>query len=442
MMFIDDLREATDRVAVLNAIGPIACPPAADALATMSQAGRLVRHAQALQAALAAHFTSLGAFRADGAASTAAWLRDAGRLSGRTAKLVADAARAATAVPAIGHAMRAGHLSVEHAAALANLADAVAAATVEPDVIAPLLAAATSDTPDAFRDRVRAAAIAAQPDGGNAEAGRHRANSEVREYTADDAMGIIRAAFDAERKAIVLNGIDSIVNEQWRGGHPADSSRPTTRELPRLRADALVEMARRSLNGARDSKGTGTRRGEPMVVVHIDHRTLLDGFLREFGVCHLDDGTPIPAETARRIACEAGIIPIVFGGASEPLDVGRAQRLATAAQRTALRVRSSTCEFAGCRTTAAWCKAHHLTWWEHGGPTDLENLCLVCENHHHLVHEGGWRMERLGGVTYTRRPNGTYRGLAPPGRSGGDTSCRIVRARASRGSRSPISASP
>ena len=74
--------------------------------------------------------------------------------------------------------------------------------------------------------------------------------------------------------------------------------------------------------------------------------------------------------------------------------------------------------------------------------TDLDNLCLVCESHHHLVHEGGWRMERLGGVTYTRRPNGTYRGLAPPGRSGGDTSCRIVRARASRGSRSPISASP
>ena len=49
----------------------------------------------------------------------------------------------------------------------------------------------------------------------------------------------------------------------------------------------------------------------------------------------------------------------------------------------------------------------------------LENLCLVCESHHHLVHEGGWQMERLGGVTYTRRPNGTYRGLAPPGRSGG-----------------------
>jgi hypothetical protein len=53
----------------------------------------------------------------------------------------------------------------------------------------------------------------------------------------------------------------------------------------------------------------------------------------------------------------------------------------------------------------AWCDAHHLRHWLHGGPTDLQNLVLVCRAHHHAVHEGGWRLHR--------RPDGEFTAIPP-----------------------------
>ena len=109
-------------------------------------------------------------------------------------------------------------------------------------------------------------------------------------------------------------------------------------------------------------------------------------------MCELTDGTPIPPDTARRLACTAGILPVVLDGNSRPLDLGTSQRYASPAQRLALMVRDRGCVFPGCDRPHWMCDAHHLL--EHpAGPTDLENLALVCEAHHHLVHEGGWRLE-------------------------------------------------
>ncbi len=51
------------------------------------------------------------------------------------------------------------------------------------------------------------------------------------------------------------------------------------------------------------------------------------------------------------------------------------------------------CAFPGCEIGFDACRIHHVTWWwEHSGPTDLDNLLPVCERHHHLVHEGGWQL--------------------------------------------------
>jgi hypothetical protein len=89
------------------------------------------------------------------------------------------------------------------------------------------------------------------------------------------------------------------------------------------------------------------------------------------------------------------LLPPVLGGAfTQPLEVGRASRVVTPAQRTALAVRDGGCVFAGCDRPLAWCEAHHLVHWLDGGPTDLANLALLCRAHHRAVHEGGWRLER------------------------------------------------
>jgi HNH endonuclease len=79
---------------------------------------------------------------------------------------------------------------------------------------------------------------------------------------------------------------------------------------------------------------------------------------------------------------------------TQPLAVGRTSRVVSAAQRAALVVRDGGWVLAGCDRPPAWCEAHHLVHWLHGGPTDLANLALVCRAHHRAVHEGGWRLHR------------------------------------------------
>jgi Domain of unknown function (DUF222)/HNH endonuclease len=115
-----------------------------------------------------------------------------------------------------------------------------------------------------------------------------------------------------------------------------------------------------------------------------------------------------PLRVARlegRLRAAMVLLPPVLGGApTQPLEVGRATRVVGAAQRTALAVRDGGCVFPGCQRPLAWCEAHHLRHWLHGGPTDLANLALVCRAHHRAVHEGGWRLVRQADGRVTATP--------------------------------------
>ena len=95
------------------------------------------------------------------------------------------------------------------------------------------------------------------------------------------------------------------------------------------------------------------------------------------------------------------------------INLGRAQRRANPTQRRLLWLRDRHCTFPGCDRPPGWCEAHHIRFWEHGGPTDLDNLCLLCSHHHHLCHEGGYKIQRHpNGHLAFHRPNGTP--LHPP----------------------------
>jgi hypothetical protein len=96
-----------------------------------------------------------------------------------------------------------------------------------------------------------------------------------------------------------------------------------------------------------------------------------------------------------RLRAAVALLPPTLGGApTQPLEVGRTSRVVQAAQRTALAIRDGGCVFPDCQRPLAWCEAHHLRHWLHGGPTDLANLALLCRAHHRAVHEGGWRLRR------------------------------------------------
>ncbi|MDP2772090.1 MAG: DUF222 domain-containing protein, partial [Nocardioides sp.] len=137
------------------------------------------------------------------------------------------------------------------------------------------------------------------------------------------------------------------------------------------------------------------------VVVMMTLETLMGGLK----AAQLDTGTPISPGHARKLACEAGIIPVVLDGDSQPLDVGREKRLHTKAQRVAMLDHGQTCATRGCEHPASRCHAHHLTPWANGGHTSVKDVVWFCPRHHTLAHHDDYQLTRHpdGTITFTRR---------------------------------------
>jgi hypothetical protein len=209
-------------------------------------------------------------------------------------------------------------------------------------------------------------------------------------------MGVLEGDLDAEGTDILLKALDHAVPPDATGGLVPP------RALAQRRADALVDICGAYLSGS--SEGTA-----PVNLnVTMDHGTLTGSPPADPRQvrCELEGFGPIPLATAFRLACDCSVTRVLMRGESEVLDLGRATRLASAAQHKALAIRDRGCVFPGCDRPPAWCNAHHLVWWEHGGLTDEQNLCLLCRRHHTLCHEGGWGL--------TRNDDGTYETHEPP----------------------------
>jgi hypothetical protein len=109
-------------------------------------------------------------------------------------------------------------------------------------------------------------------------------------------------------------------------------------------------------------------------------------------------GDMISISELLRLASEAQIIPVVLNSAGGILAYGHTRRLATAAQRRALAARDRGCCFPGCSRPPARCQAHHVIPWLLHGPTDVDNLCLLCTYHHREFERRGWTVQMRDGV--------------------------------------------
>ncbi|GAA4781191.1 HNH endonuclease signature motif containing protein [Actinomycetospora chlora] len=231
-----------------------------------------------------------------------------------------------------------------------------------------------------------------------------------------DFKGSLHDPADAE---VFLGAIDPLAEKLG----PED-----TRSLERRRADALkevVENADPSSTPAGDDSAAGDepepalipqpRRPEPatkpparpsgsgrvLLTLTMDHRWLQQAV----GHGVLDSGALVHPQSVRRLACDAGIIPMVLGSRSEPLDVGRQQRTAPDAIRRALVVRDGGCAFPGCTRPPQRCHAHHIQSWLDHGDTAVENMCLLCRFHHQLVHHGHWTITMIDGRPWFTPPD-------------------------------------
>jgi hypothetical protein len=181
-------------------------------------------------------------------------------------------------------------------------------------------------------------------------------------------------------------------------GRQPDSPRQTR---PERRGAAFCDLVERVPAAALPTSGGVNA----TVVVLLDYDTLLTGL----GTARLDTGERISAGLARRLACQAGVIPAVVrrlvDGSSVVLDMGRTRRLHTHHQRIALSIEQGGCTAEHCDRPAGWCHAHHETPWSAGGPTSVANGRLLCAFHHHRAHSPTYAAQRLpdGTVRFHRR---------------------------------------
>jgi hypothetical protein len=196
-----------------------------------------------------------------------------------------------------------------------------------------------------------------------------------------EAAGLLTAAVDAR----------TAPRRQPRFGDDADLALDDTRTLSQKRLDALTDIARESL--ARDD---GQLAGAPVTMIVTVSLDELRSGVGTAWIAGFDE--PISIATARRLACDAEILPAVLGGDPEPLDLGRSERLFSAAQRRALVVRDGGCVWPGCNAPPGWCEVAHLRSWLDGGPTDLQNGVLLCPYHHRRLDHDGWVLRWQGSV--------------------------------------------
>jgi hypothetical protein len=117
----------------------------------------------------------------------------------------------------------------------------------------------------------------------------------------------------------------------------------------------------------------------------------LDQLRHGLGTATLDTGTVTSATQALRLACGAGLVPMVLDGDSQPLHVGQRRRLHNEAMRLAACVRQGgTCGIDGCDRPGT--DAHHPQPWSQGGETSIDNCVMLCPYHHHLAHDPGWQL--------------------------------------------------
>ncbi|MET4782905.1 DUF222 domain-containing protein [Glaciihabitans sp. UYNi722] len=230
----------------------------------------------------------------------------------------------------------------------------------------------------------------------------HRRRRSLTIRTTSDGMIHVDWYLPPESGGLVKAGIDALVGAELRqsredGSTDSSCELVDDRSLPQLRSDAAAEIFRH----AATCVGSGGQLPAFTMVVRMD----LDSLITGLGTAEIDgiDET-ISATTARMLAAEAELIPIVLGGRGEVLDLGMSRRLFTKAQKLAFGERDGGCAFGGCSSVPSYAEAHHIDWWSHLGPSDLDNGILLCSHHHHQIHDFGWEIEIREGVPYFLPP--------------------------------------
>lgn len=334
--------------------------------------------------------------------SMVTWLADAVTLTPREARRLIRGGVQLSRFPIVADAAASGAVSAAPAEAvtgvLDQLPDSFDAAAVTDGQRLMVEFAATHNSAELRRLtghllEVLAPDTAEQLEADRVEAEYRRAHRNRHlEWSYDHAGSVfLRGSLTVVDAEPLLKLVDAYAAEAKRALDGALDPQAIRPSIGQRRADALLTLTEHDQRAALAPCHGGDR---PRLVVTLAYDKLLkqatdtglvDAPPVGVGGRLVDGGQPIPAGVLRRLLCDAGILPVVLGGNSDTLDVGRSQRLVTPPIRAALDQRDQGCVFPGCDQPPAACHAHHIRPWWAGGTTALTNLVLVCPHHHNLV---------------------------------------------------------
>ena len=399
--------------------GPLGSDQAA---AMLREVDRAIRRLQSVRLDVVAAADQAQVGDESGLTGTGAWLSAHGRVSGADgAADVRLASALSTQLAATREALASGALSTEHAAVIAQtthrLPDGLGEVERRQVEQALVRQAHLVDPPTLRKAARRALAAAARS---QAEVDEHedsmlrsdeaRALSRSRLTWRDNGDGTTSGHFTLPTLAasILVKTVQQMASPRRFANRAADQGARTAGaqleafrgvDWPQRYGQALAELVEHLPTDRLSGKVAAT------VVVHLD----LDRLKAAVGAAHLDTGHDLSASEARRLACNAGIVPVVLGGRSLPLDLGHAERFFTESQRLALATLYDACAADGCDRPFAWSELHHEDPWASGGRTDLAKAVPLCGHHHRRIHDPGYShaMSRHPSgakrVTFTRR---------------------------------------
>ncbi|RNL60569.1 HNH endonuclease [Nocardioides marmoriginsengisoli] len=328
-----------------------------------------------------------------GAASTGQW---AARLTNSDQVVAQRQVRLARGLddrPAAGAALARGVISPEHAEVIVHADRQLPAhvTTAQREVVEQeLVTKAQVLSPSALRRVARRALTAIEDDVAAVDAHENElvrdleqhARTRTRLTLHDNDDGTVTGHFTVPTaQGHLLRKILDTITAPRRGRPGASRAQVGDREArtdwDRARGEAFCELVDHLPTDHLHPRTAAT------LVVTVDEATLRHALK----VAHLDTDEALSAGEARRLACTARILPVVLGGASLPLDLGRSARLFSEAQRTALGTTHRACAADGCERPFAWCELHHDVPWSHLGKTDLARAVPLCHFHHRRIHD-------------------------------------------------------
>jgi hypothetical protein len=420
---------ATDVITAVEVLGAadVACADPAACAVLLGEVRRVRGWLDATEARVTSRLNELSA--ALGTAPAADVHVRAGGVSAGEGRRKERRADTLAQVPVFAEALSAGEVGAEHidalAAAVAVLDDDTRTALFDRDT--SLLGIAMHTTPEQFGRHVRSTIRTLELCAGVERNLQQRRDTYLtRRHNPATGMVEGRFALHPELASQIFTAVDREVAAMLTDGERRLDPEYVNRTVNRnwLAAEALGVL----LTGGHQQR----RPLEADITVIVDGRTLVTGHVHPDSVCETGDGVELPPSSVQRLFCTGSFTPVIIRGDGTVLEVGRTIRTANRSQRRALRAMYRTCAAPECDVPFHRCEIHHIHWFEHGGPTDLDNLVPLCSRHHHLVHDLGWHLHLAPDRTLTitppsgTPPSGTPPSGTPPGQARPDLAAHLT----------------